>query len=308
MPADLPAIVVVVVTYNSAHQLGTCLDSLREGCSGARLTEVLVADNASSDDSVAVAERPRDIPVRVVQLGRNGGYAAAINAAIDTVDRSEVDAVLVLNPDITVRPGAVGLLADALRKPGRAITVPKLLNPDGTIQPSLRRAPTLRRALAEAVLGGRTADRIGDLGELVYDPAYYDDPKPVVWATGAALLISLEAATDIGRWDETFLLYGEETEYALRTADRGWELWYEPEAVMQHVGGTQTVTNPELFALLTVNRVRLFRRRHGRAAAFVYHVVITFGEVLRAAAGRRPSRAAVVALVRPSRRMRVLPD
>jgi len=75
---------------------------------------------------------------------------------------------------------------------------------------------------------------------------------------GAALLISLDAAADIGTWDESFLLYGEETEYALRAAEHGRELWYEPDAVMAHVGGTRTATDPRLFALLTVNRVRLF--------------------------------------------------
>lgn len=307
MAVELPAVSVVVVTYNSADQLDTCLDSLRAGCAGIRLVEVLVADNASSDATVKVAEKARDVPVRVVQLGRNGGYAAGINAALDIVDRDTVEAVLVLNPDITVRPGSVAHLAEALRKPGRAITVPKLLNPDGTVQPSLRRYPTLRRAVAEALLGGRTAARIGDLGELIYDPRHYEAAKPATWATGAALLISLDAAAEIGRWDESFLLYGEETEYALRTAERGWELWYEPDAVMEHVGGTQTVTNPDLFALLTVNRVRLFSRNHGRVASVAYHATITLGEVLRAATGRRPARAAVVALLRPSRRLRVLP-
>lgn len=295
------------MTFNSANQLGTCLDSLHAGCAGVRLAEVIVADNASTDDSVAVAELPRDVHVRVVQLGRNAGYAAGINAAVDSLDRSGVEAVLVLNPDITVRPGAVAILAHALRKPGRAITVPRLLNADGTLQPSLRRVPTLKRAVAEAVVGGRIASRIGELGELILDPTHYEEPGPAIWATGAAMLISLEAAAEIGRWDESFLLYGEETEYALRTADCGWELWYEPDAVMDHIGGAQTMTSPSLFALLTVNRVRLFRTRNGRVASAAYQACVTLGEMLRAAAGRRTARAAVVALVRPSHRMHTLP-
>jgi GT2 family glycosyltransferase len=296
----------VIVTYNSGGQLGDCLDSLAKGCTGIDLVDVVVADNASTDDSVTVATRPRDVPVRVVELGRNAGYAAGINAAVDSLAGRSVDAVLVLNPDITVHPGAVAVLAAALDVPGRGIAVPRLVNPDGSLQPSLRRPPTLGRAVAEAVLGGRLASRLG-IGELIMEPAVHGRPGPTSWATGAALLISTRAAADIGPWDESLLLYGEEVDFQLRAGERGWTIWFEPASVMDHVGGTQTVTNPGLFALLAVNRVRVYRRAHGRLAGLAYHAAVTMGELLRAAAGRRPSRAAVVALLRPSRRLTALP-
>jgi GT2 family glycosyltransferase len=271
-----------------------------------RLVDVVVADNSSTDDTIAVAEQPRDLPVRVVQLGRNAGYAAGINAAIATIANGAVDAVLVLNPDITVRPAAVAPLAAALKAQGRAIAVPRLVNPDGTLQPSLRRGPTLLRALVQAVVGGPRASRLGPLGELITDPRRYDQAGPATWATGAAMLVSSDAVQALGPWDESFLLYGEETEFALRAWDRGWELWYEPAAVMEHVGGIQTVTNPRLFALLVVNRVRLFRKRHGRVASLAYHSAVTLGELFRA--GRRADRLALVALLCPSQRLGGLPD
>ena len=147
-------IAVVIVTYNSADQLGTCLDSLAMGCRGLDLVDVVVADNRSADDTVDVATQPRDIPVRVVQLGRNGGYAAGVNAGVSSLT-TDVDAVLVLNPDITLHPGCVAHLARALDHRDRAIVYPKMLNPDGSLQPSLRRAPTLMRAAAEALVGGQ---------------------------------------------------------------------------------------------------------------------------------------------------------
>ena len=139
------------------------------------------------------------------------------------------------------------------------------------------------------------------------EPRYYAEPGPTIWATGAAMLISTIAIRDIGPWDESFLLYGEETEYALRAAESGWQLWYEPAAVVDHIGGVQTVINPSLFALLTVNRVKIYRRRHGRVASVMYQAAVTLGEALRAVSGRQTSRAAVKALIRPSCRLRALP-
>lgn len=302
-----PTVGVVIVTYHSADVLGACLRSLVDGADGVRLTDVVVADNASADDSVAIATGFADrLPVRVVQLGRNAGYAAGINAGIAQLG-DDVDAVLVLNPDITVRPGAIALLAAELAQPARGIVVPKLLNPDGSLQPSLRRPPTVARAVTESVVGGRRAARIGQLSELITDPRQYERPRAAAWATGAAMLIAMPAARDIGPWDESLLLYGEETDFALRAGDRGWQLWYVPTAVMEHLSGDAFTTNPVLNALLAVNKVRVFQRRHGRLGGLAYHAAITLGAALRAAAGSRTARAAVLALLVPSRRLRVLP-
>jgi hypothetical protein len=142
--------------------------------------------------------------------------------------------VFVMNPDCRLRP-------DTLHR----------------LQPSLRRSPTVDRALAEAVIGGDLAGRIGTLGELVVNPREYDDPGQAVWATGAAILPSADAIRDLGPWDESFLLYSEETEYCLRAADHGWTLWYEPAAVVEHIDG-ELGTNPALFAPMVANKVKLF--------------------------------------------------
>ncbi|GGQ33644.1 glycosyl transferase family 2 [Streptosporangium pseudovulgare] len=298
---------MVVVTYNSAEVLPGCLRSLAEGARGTRLARVVVADNASRDGSLRIAGEAADLPVRTVQLGRNAGYAAAVNAGVAELDLGALDAVLVVNPDCRLRPGSLAPLAEALRRPGCGIAVPRLVNPDGSLQPSLRRTPTVRRALAEAVIGGGLAGRIGTLGELVTDPAEYERAGPAAWATGAAMLVSTDLIREIGPWDESFLLYSEETEFALRAADRGWTLWYEPSSVFEHIGGDSGV-NPTLAALLTVNRVRLFRRRRGSAAGSLFFAAVVLGEGARALAGRRTSRASVMALLLPSRRIRKLAD
>jgi GT2 family glycosyltransferase len=296
-------IAVVIITFNSADVLAGCLRSLTTQAE-VDLAAVVVADNASKDDGVAIAEGMTDLPMTTVQMGRNAGYAAALNAGIATLDLRKLDAVFVMNPDCRLRPGALQPLALALREPGRAIAVPLLLNPDGSLQPSLRREPTVGRALAEAIIGGDRAGRIGTLGELVFDPREYERAGTAAWATGAAMLMSAAAIRELGPWDESFLLYSEETEYCLRAADRGWALWYEPAAVVEHIGG-DSGTNPLLAALLVVNKVELFRRRRPGPVSWAYFAAVTLGEAARAAAGRATARASVGALVSRSRRARI---
>lgn len=297
---------MVIVTYNSADVLEGCLASLPAGAAGVELADVVVADNASKDGSTAIADRA-DLPVKVVQLGRNAGYAAAINAGLAALDLDDVAAVYVLNPDCRLRPGAVAPLLACLDEPGRGIAVPHMVNPDGSLQPSLRRAPTVGRAVAEAVLGGDRAGRLGTLGELVTDPRAYAEAGAYAWATGAALLISSRVVREVGAWDESYLLYSEETDFCLRAADLGWSTWYEPASVIEHIGGDSGV-NPMLAALLVVNKVRLYRRRHGPVTGAAYYLAVLAGEAARALTGRPTSRASLTALLRPSRRMTALPQ
>lgn len=298
-------IAVVIVTYNSAEVLRDCLDSLPEAAAGVELAAVVVADNASADEGLAIAGRAEAI---TIDLGRNAGYAAGINAGLDALDLGTLDAVYVLNPDCRLRPGSIAPLAEALRTPGRGIAVPRMVNPDGSLQPSLRRMPTLGRAIAEALLGGTVAGRLWRIGETVTDPRAYERPAAYAWATGAAMLISVPALRAVGRWDESFFLYSEETEYCLRAADLGWTTWYEPSAVIEHIGGDGD-RDPALAALLAVNKVELFRRRRGRAAGAAYRVVQLLGQGVRALSGRTVARACFAALLRSGsyRRGRSIP-
>jgi N-acetylglucosaminyl-diphospho-decaprenol L-rhamnosyltransferase len=302
--ASLARVAVVIVTYNNADVLVGALESLHS--TGVSLDTVVVADNDSADESVKVAEAAIDLPVRVVQLGRNAGYAAAINAGVASLDLGALDAVFVMNPDCRLRPDSLQKLARNLARPGYGIIVPRLTHPDGRLQYSLRRMPSVGRAVAEAVIGGTTAGRIGRLGEMITDPASYEREGPAVWATGAAMLISTGTLRDVGAWDESFFLYSEETEYALRAADRGYALWYEPESVVVHIGGDSGV-NPALASLVVVNKVKLFRRRHSMVASSAFYAAIFAGVAVRALARRsKTQQASAVALLRRSRRRSTL--
>ena len=300
-----PKLGIVIVTYNSAVVLSRCLSSLRAGSTGVDLTDVVVVDNASSDESIRIATHFEDFPVRTVGFGINAGYAAGVNAGVNALDTNQLDAVLILNPDCSLRPGALAVLAGNLGLAGRGIVVPKLLNPDGRLQPSLRKAPAVHRSLAESLFGSM-ASRLG-ISELVVSPKAYAHSGQWAWATGAAMLMSTSMLRHIGPWDESFLLYSEETEFALRAADHGWQLWYEPAAVIEHIGGTSH-TEPQFAGLLAANRVRLYYLRHGLVRSGAFYLVELLGTALRAGMGRQQARAALSVLLRPSRRMRALPE
>ena len=307
MSGPARTVAIVVVTYNSSGQIDECLDSLEAGCAGVRLKQVVVVDNASKDDTLARVGARENLPLEVVQLGYNGGYAAGINAGVAALPDEGIDAILVLNPDVRMRPGSVAPLAAALVMPGIGLAVPRLVDSDGDLQPSLRRTPSVLRALTESFLGGPRASRLGVLSEKIMDKQAYDRPRATAWATGGAMLISRAVFREVGSWDESLLLYGEETDFALRAGERGYKVWYEPAAEMVHLGGNAYRTSPLLYALLSVNRVRVFGRSHGRVHTLAFHVAVTLGLVLRAAAGRATARTAAAALLRPGWRLTALP-
>lgn len=294
MSATLPRVALVVVTYNSRDLIDGFLQALPAAVEDLDV-QLVAVDNASTDGSApALSSAAPD--ATVLRLDENRGYAAGLNAGIRAA--AGADAVLVLNPDIRLGPGSLRRLLDAAAEPGVGIAVPRMVDPGGELFPSLRRDPAVHRALGEALLGGDRAGRLHGWGEMVTDPAAYERPVRADWAVGAAMLITRACLDAVGDWDESLFLYSEETDYCLRARERGFAVLYEPGAQVVHIGGEAHVS-PRLWALLTVNRVRLYRRRHGRLRALAFRAAVILNEALRALAGRRVSRAALLALMTP---------
>lgn len=283
-----PSVGVVVVTHNSVAVVGALLDSLREAL-GDLEAEVVVVDNASSDDTVAtVVQRG----TRVVQAA-NLGYAAGINRGV--LELSAGLPVLVLNPDVVLAPGSVQPLLDRLGDPAVGVVAPRMLDGDGKLTPSLRRRPTLLRSLGLGFTG------LARLSEDITAEAAYDHSAEVAWATGAVLLVRRECHDALGGWDATYFLYSEETDFSLRARDHGWVTVYEPTSVAWHAG-SQSGWNDELYAMQILNRVRLYGRRHSGPARWAFYVVALVREAELAVRGQRQARSALRALVRPASR------
>ena len=289
IPPVPPDLAVVIVTHNSAHVVTRLLDSVPAALDGLA-ADVVVVDNESTDDTAEILMTRDDC--RVVRSA-NVGYAAGINRGVTEAART--NAILALNADVHLAAGSVRPLLDALHEPGTGIAVPQLRSPDGALQRSLRREPTLLRSL------GLAGTRVPALAERVSAAADYSCAHLVEWASGAVVMMSRACFDVLGGWDESYFLYSEETDFSLRARDLGLLTRYEPRSVAFHIGGgsgQSEVTH----AMRVVNRVRLYRRRHGAAASSCYYLLITCGQLKSATRGHRPSRFAVAALLRPSLR------
>ncbi|QAY61967.1 glycosyltransferase [Xylanimonas allomyrinae] len=275
-PDDHADVAVVVVTYNSARDLARLLESLRREA-GAQRLRVVVADNASADGTPATARAHDDVVT--VETGGNLGYAAGINAALRHV--GDADAILVLNPDLVVEEGCIAALRQRLASSGAGVVVPRYLE-DGAVFTSLRREPSVLRALGDSAFGEHFARRPGALSEWVLDRREYAAAHEVEWATGAALLIDAAVARTVGDWDERFFLYSEETDFFRRVREAGASVWYEPAAVVRHERGGSG-HSVELDKLVTVNRVRYFRKHHGRVASASFRAVTVLHQLARVA-------------------------
>lgn len=285
-------IAVIVVTYNSANHVGRLLASLRQECLDLRL-RVIVADNGSTDGTQALlAAEPGVI---MVETGGNLGFAGGVNAA--RAHSGATDAVLVLNADLAVGRGALHTMLNRMSQTGAGAIVPRLLNPDRTTYHSLRREPSVTRALGDALFGRRDNRRPGWLSEFDADPESYQHAHSIDWATGAALLLRREIAEAIGAWDERFFLYSEETDYLRRLRDLGATIWYEPEATMIHDQGGSG-SSPVLDTLLTVNRVRYIRKHRSAPYAAAFHSTVVLHELLRSVAADQ--RATLRVLTSPT--------
>jgi N-acetylglucosaminyl-diphospho-decaprenol L-rhamnosyltransferase len=286
MPPDLAA---VIVTYNSAHVVGNLLDSLPAALDGL-FADVIVVDNASTDNTVDLLMTRADC--RIVRSA-NIGYAGGINLGV----RQSPDApvILVLNPDVVLHPKSVPALMAALDRPAVGIAAPQIRSADGGLELSLRREPTILRAL------GLTRTKLPAFSEYVAEPSAYRNPRPVDWAVGAVLAMSRTCFDALGGWDDSYFLYSEEVDVSLRARDAGLATWYEPKAVATHLGG-QSGRDDTTHTMQIVNRVRLYRRRHRRFASWCYYWLAVASELSKIPRGQAESRAAVLALLKPARR------
>jgi GT2 family glycosyltransferase len=270
--ADVAA---VVVTYNSASDVSQLIDDLRLAARD-RPVRLIVVDNQSSDETVNVVRAHDDIIL--VESGGNLGYAGGVNAGLPFTD--PCDAVLILNPDLTLAPDAVTRLLTAADDDRIGAVVPLTLDGDGSTFPCLYREPSLTRAFFDALLGGKIRVRPSFSSGVDRRPASYLEAHDVDWASGAALLIPAAVAREVGEWNEEFFLYCEETDYFRRIRASGRRVRFEPAAVVQHRGGGSG-TSPELATLMSVNGVRYIERHHGRAYSALFRAAVALKEALR---------------------------
>lgn len=231
---------VVILNWNGRDFLRQFLPAVLAHSAGAT---VLVADNASTDDSLALlrAEFPT---VRVLENGANLGFCEGYNLALARL-RGEFRYYVLLNSDVEVTPGWLA--------PQRALLE---ANPRiAACQPKIRQFspdPAMRQLFEYAGAGGGYLDSLGYpfcrgrlFDTLETDTGQYDDVRPVAWATGACLLVRAEAWHALGGLEAAFFAHMEEIDFCWRLQNAGWQVWYQGSSTVFHVGGgTLHKSNP----------------------------------------------------------------
>lgn len=276
---------VSIVSWNTRDLLDACLSSIFDNRAGVEI-EVIVVDNLSSDDSVAMV-RSKYPHVRVMANQQNVGFSTANNQAYNV---SSGRHFLLLNPDTVVRSGSLQRLIRFLDDhPGAGAVGPLVLNPDGSLQYSWARFPTLWR---EAF--GRLDRRVAGLASV---PATAEevkslDPFQADWIGGCCLMIKREAISQIGPMDESLFMYCEETDWCMRLNKAGWQVWVEPGAEIVHYGGqSSALASDRCDAMLAASKVALMRKNGRHAQAWVLQAAFAIKRALRTTPGLLKSGA-----------------
>jgi len=249
---------VVIVSRNTCTHLRACLATVQAESPN----EAIVVDNASSDGSVEMV-RALYPWVNLHVNSRNLGYGAAANQAIAGCTAKYV---LLLNSDTLLQTGVLEALGGYVaRHPRAAVVGPRLVYPDGTLQPSCYPFPTpLDTLLANspgAIPLGRLIRRYVPIlrnFDLRTWPHTY--ARVVPYVKGAAIAIRREAFEAVGGFDESFFMYFEDADLCYRLMAAGWEVHFAPVTTVVHVGGASSrQCRPEMTVRLFASTVRFYR-------------------------------------------------
>ena len=266
---------VIIVSYNTRDMTLDCLRALyadleASGLGGER-SEVWVVDNASKDGSVQ-AIRDAFPQVRLIESARNLGFGVANNRALE---QARGQFLLLLNSDAFPLPGATSTLLKYLQlHPEVGAVGPRLLNGDGSLQPSCWKFPAPHRAWAEAIGLAALLPQHPVVGD--YFRWAHDEERRVDFVVGAAVLLRREVYEAVGGFDENFFLYAEETDWMKRMAQANWPTVFVPQAQVTHLGGASGTSKPGQNPLFFDGQDRFVDKHFGargllsfRAANFV---------------------------------------
>jgi N-acetylglucosaminyl-diphospho-decaprenol L-rhamnosyltransferase len=266
----VPDLSIIIVNWNVRDLLHACLCSLEAHRKRLEL-QVIVVDSYSADDSVDMVRR--HFPwVELIACEENVGFPRGNNLGLAQANGRYI---LLLNPDTEVVGDALAtMVAYAETHPKVGAIGPQLLNPDGSVQSSRRRFPTLVTAIFESTWLESFAP--ASILRHYYVQDLVDEEIAVVdWVTGACLLVRREVVDQIGGLDENYFMYSEELDWCHRIKLAGWQIVYLPTArVIHHVGKSSEQAVTARHINFQRAKLRYFYKYHGRLAAWLLRLFI----------------------------------
>ena len=267
-----------MVTFRSGATVRAALDALiRSAPLG---TELFVVENGG-DDTIEDLVHAVWPTATVIESQTNVGFSVGVNAGLGLTSG---EAVLLLNPDAEVEPGAIKTLIKALDQlPDAGIVAPRLLDEHGepvlSCYPFLSPLTVVWRHLQLIRLFPNIV--LGKYRRATLDPAP-TEPVRVDWAQGACLLIRREVLEEVGRLDPDYFLYAEEVDLAKRAAQAGWKTYLVPTARVRHAEGTSSgQVVPIKLASHYLSKMVYFQKHHSLAVQDAVRAILLFDLGLR---------------------------
>lgn len=249
---------IVIVNWNTSEILADCLESLNVDTLADLKVEIIVVDNGSSDGSAEMVET-RFREVTLIRNRANRGFAAANNQGIEVAQGTYV---LLLNSDTvvldSVLPDSVKYMEEHQRVGCMGCRV---LNADGTMQPTCFRFPSLVYLMLYAS-GLLRVPWPRCLGYHLMRDWNRDSERDVEVVTGCFLLIRRATLAEVGVLDESFFFYGEETDLQVRVREAGWKVRFAPVGEIVHLGGASTERISETRQRLLDDALIRLNRKH----------------------------------------------
>lgn len=273
-------VTVSIVNWNTRDYLRQCLTSVFEQ-DGQLSLEVNVVDNASADGSAEMVRSEFGNRVKLIAMPQNVGFAAAQNQSIR---QARGRYVFLLNPDsYLVAPDALRKMVefmDANRDIG--FLGPKVLNPDGTLQYSARRFPTMLAAGFRHTLLGRLFPNNAFVRRYLMTDWAHDRIADVDWLSGSALLARKEMIDQIGLLDERFYMYLEDVDWCRRAHEAGWRVVYFPDVSVVHkIGGASDQNPVEMIKEHHRSMLRYFLKYNSKSPRILLLPLVLIGLWLR---------------------------
>ncbi len=283
---------IVIVNWNTRDLLRECLRSVAAS-QGDFAYRVIVVDNASSDGSADMvrAEFP---DVTLIASAENEGYPRANNHGLRALgfargcaDEDAPRYALALNPDTVLPPGALGdMLAYMDADATIGVAGPKLVLPDGSLDLACRRSfPTpeisFYRMVGLSKLFPRSR-RFGRYNLTYLDPDVETEVDSVV---GAFMLVRRAAIQQVGLFDETFFMYGEDLDWAFRIKQAGWKVMYNPRVTVTHVKRAASRQSRRAQREFYRAMLLFYRKHYRQTTPWWLHSLILLGLALK---GGRP--------------------
>lgn len=256
---------VIIVSWNTRDILRDCLDSVYAQTKAVSF-EVIVIDNASADGSAELVKRDF-AAVRLLENADNRGFAAANNQGMRLAAGRYV---LLLNSDTVVLDGAIDkTVAFADRNPEAAVIGCRVLNRDRTLQPTCFMYPSVLNMFLFATGLNKLFPSSRFFGREQMTWWKRDGVRDVEVVTGCFMLARRAAIDQVGLMDESFFMYGEETDWCFRFARAGWRVLFAPHGEIIHLGGASSSQAANEMTLQLKAGVLQFLHKHRSRPAYL---------------------------------------